>query len=95
MWPLLDLRLGFWATAAFVVVLQVVTELVVGRHYGLAMLTITPMALLMTSLGGSNDVIALDRALDTAVGAVVGVLAVVLVHARSRSARSLTAPART
>ncbi|MBM7498107.1 FUSC family protein [Oerskovia paurometabola] len=86
-WPLLDLHLGFWATAALVVGLQVVTEIVVGRHYGLAMLTITPMALLMTSLGGSSEGIALDRALDTAVGAVVGVLAVVLVHARRRPAR--------
>ncbi|MFJ2297251.1 FUSC family protein [Oerskovia paurometabola] len=86
-WPLLDLHLGFWATAALVVGLQVVTEIVVGRHYGLAMLTITPMALLMTSLGGSSAGIALDRALDTAVGAVVGVLAVVLVHARRRPAR--------
>ncbi len=85
-WPLLDAHLGFWATAALVVALQVVTEIVVGRHYGLAMLTITPMALLMTSLGGSGEGIALDRALDTAVGAVVGVLAVVLVHARRRPA---------
>ncbi|MGW6006965.1 FUSC family protein [Oerskovia enterophila] len=85
-WPLLDAHLGFWATAALVVVLQVVTEIVVGRHYGLAMLTITPMALLMTSLGGTGEGIALDRALDTAVGAVVGVLAVVLVHARRRPA---------
>jgi len=85
-WPLLDAHLGFWATAALVVVLQVVTEIVVGRHYGLAMLTITPMALLMTSLGGTGEGIALDRALDTAVGAVVGVLTVVLVHARRRPA---------
>ncbi|MFF2623106.1 FUSC family protein [Oerskovia jenensis] len=92
-WPLLDLHLGFWATAALVVGLQVVTEIVVGRHYGLAMLTITPMALLMTSLGGSSEGIALDRALDTAVGAVVGVLAVVLVHARHRPARGAASAA--
>ncbi|MBE7700319.1 FUSC family protein [Oerskovia sp. Sa1BUA8] len=93
-WPLLDAHLGFWATAALVVALQVVTEIVVGRHYGLAMLTITPMALLMTSLGGSGEGIALDRALDTAVGAVVGVLAVVLVHAR-RGASRVSGTART
>ena len=85
-WPLLDVRLGFWATAGLVVVLQVVTELVVVRHYGLGMLTITPMALLMTSLGGSGEGLAIDRALDTAVGAVVGVGVVVLVHARARRA---------
>ncbi|MEU2199564.1 FUSC family protein [Isoptericola sp. NPDC019482] len=87
-WPLLAAHLSFAATCAVVVVLQVVTEVVVGRHYGLAMLTITPMALLMTSLGGSVDPagIAASRALDTVLGAVVGVLAVVLVHPRRRPA---------
>ncbi|MFD6179564.1 MULTISPECIES: FUSC family protein [unclassified Isoptericola] len=85
-WPLLAAHLSFAATCVVVVVLQVVTEVVVGRHYGLAMLTITPMALLMTSLGGSVDPagIAASRALDTVLGAVVGVLAVVLVHPRRR-----------
>jgi len=83
-WPLLAAPLGFWGTAAVVVALQTVTEVVVGRHYGAAMLTITPMALLMTSLAhpAAPASLALDRAVDTAVGAVVGVLAVVLVHAR-------------
>jgi hypothetical protein len=78
-WPLLGAGLGFVATAAVVVALQVVTELVVARHYGLAMLTITPMALLMTSLGASPDptALVLDRAVDTAVGALVGVLVAV------------------
>jgi hypothetical protein len=78
-WPLLGAGLGFVATAAVVVALQVLTELVVARHYGLAMLTITPMALLMTSLGGSPDptTLVLDRAVDTAVGALVGVLVAV------------------
>lgn len=87
-WPLLAAHLSFAATCVVVVVLQVVTEVVVGRHYGLAMLTITPMALLMTSLGGSVDPagIAASRALDTVLGAVVGVLAVVLVHPRRRTA---------
>ncbi|MBE9926462.1 FUSC family protein, partial [Cellulosimicrobium cellulans] len=83
-WPLLAAPLGFWGTAAVVVVLQTVTETIVGRHYGLAMFTITPMALLMTSLAHPADpsALALDRALDTVLGAVVGVLAVVLVHPR-------------
>jgi len=64
----------------------------VGRHYGLAMLTITPMALLMTSLAHPADpsALALDRALDTVLGAVVGVLAVVLVHPRTRLRASET-----
>ncbi|WHP18682.1 FUSC family protein [Cellulomonas sp. ES6] len=78
--PLLDAHLPFWAVAALVVVLQTATELVVARHYGAAMLTITPMALLMTSLGAPPDParLALDRALDTAAGAVVGLVVAVL-----------------
>ncbi|MEV8029358.1 FUSC family protein [Cellulosimicrobium funkei] len=91
-WPLLAAPLGFWGTAAVVVVLQTVTETIVGRHYGLAMLTITPMALLMTSLAHPADpsALALDRALDTVLGAVVGVLAVVLVHPRTHRRPSET-----
>lgn len=81
--PLLGARLPFWAVAMLVVVLQVVTEVVVGRHYGLAMLTITPMALLMTSIGGTAEPVtmAVDRALDTLVGALIGV-AVAVIAAR-------------
>jgi uncharacterized membrane protein YccC len=96
-WPLLAAPLGFWGTAAVVVVLQTVTETIVGRHYGLAMLTITPMALLMTSLAHPADpaALALDRALDTVLGAVVGVLAVVLVHPRAhRRASEIPGPPR-
>ncbi|PFG42454.1 fusaric acid resistance family protein [Isoptericola jiangsuensis] len=87
-WPLLAAHLGFAATCVVVVALQVVTEVVVGRHYGLAMLTITPMALLMTSLAAPADPAgtAAARALDTVLGAALGVLAVVLVHARERGA---------
>ncbi|QAY63000.1 FUSC family protein [Xylanimonas allomyrinae] len=81
-YPLLSLHLGFWATAATVVVLSVTTEVVVGRNYGLAQVTIAPMALLMTTLGQSADPASLarDRALDTALGAGAGLLAVLLVH---------------
>lgn len=81
-YPLLAADLGFWYQAALVVVLQVVTEIVVGRHYGLAQLCIAPMALLMTSLGApaAAGALALDRALDTAVGALAGLAAAVLVH---------------
>ncbi|GII99764.1 fusaric acid resistance family protein [Sediminihabitans luteus] len=79
-WPLLELHLGFWAAIAVIVVLQVVTEMIVGRHYGVAMLTITPMALLMTSLAApATGTLALDRALDTVIGALIGVVVLVVV----------------
>lgn len=87
-WPILALHPSFWVTVAAVVVLQVVTEIVVGRHYGLAMLTITPMALLMTSLVGDADPgrLALERASDTVIGALVAVVVLVVLtdHHRGR-----------
>ena len=80
-WPLLEAHLGFWWVVAVVVALQVVTEVIVSRQYALAMLTITPMALLMTSFGDpSGGQLALDRGLTTALGALVGVLLTILVH---------------
>jgi len=63
--------------------MQVVTELLVLRNYAVAMLVITPMALMMTSLGAPADgSLALDRALTTVLGAAVGVLMTVVVHDR-------------
>ena len=92
-WPLLEAGLSFWWVAGVVVALQFVTELIVVRQYALAMLTITPMALLMTSFGDpSGGQLALDRALTTALGALVGVIMTILVHdtwtIRPRSARA-------
>lgn len=78
--PLLAADLPFWAVAVLVIALQTATEVVVCRHYGAAMLTITPMALLMTSIGSvAADPmhLAADRILDTLVGALVGVLVAV------------------
>jgi uncharacterized membrane protein YccC len=92
-WPLLEAGLGFWATAGLVVALQVVTELVVARHYGAAMITITPMALLMTSLGAPGDPasLALDRAGDTVLGAVVALVVAVLLTEHHRTRRAAPA----
>lgn len=93
--PLLGAHLPFWAVAALVVLLQTVTELVVARHYGIAMLTITPMALLMTSLGAPLDParLALDRALDTAAGALVGLGVAVLAARPEHATPGRAAPA--
>ncbi|GAB2475417.1 FUSC family protein [Xylanimonas ulmi] len=85
-YPLLSAHPGFWPTAAIVVVLTVATEVVVGRNYGVAQMTIAPMALLMTTLGQAADpaTLARDRALDTALGAAAGLLTVLLVHRYGR-----------
>ncbi|MBF6261257.1 FUSC family protein [Nocardia farcinica] len=89
-WPLLAADLSFWQAACLVLVLQVATEIVIAVNYGLAQLLIAPMALLMTALGAPADpsALAIDRALDTALGAFVGVLAVLLVHPRPARARA-------
>jgi uncharacterized membrane protein YccC len=81
-YPLLSAPLGFWGSAAVIVVLQAVTELVVVRHYGLAQLTIAPMALLMVTLGQpvASGGLPLERATETAVGAAAGLLAAVAIH---------------
>jgi uncharacterized membrane protein YccC len=87
-WPLLEAHLPFTAVAALVVALQLVTEVVVMRHYGLAMLTITPMALLMVSLAGAGDAteLTVDRVLCTLLGAAVALVALVVVPDRAAPA---------
>ncbi|HSU74622.1 MAG TPA: FUSC family protein [Terrabacter sp.] len=68
-----------------IVVLQVVTELFVGRNYAIALLFITPLALLMGQLVHPSPIEPLlrDRLLETVLGAVVGAV-VLLVPYRSR-----------
>lgn len=77
---LLALGLGPVATVLVVVVLQVLTELVVGRNYGLAMLFITPMALLMGQLAAPRPAgsLLLDRGVETVVGGLVAIAIVLL-----------------
>lgn len=83
--PLLLLELDPVPLVLVVVVLQVVTELLVGRNYGFALLVITPMALLMGQLGASQTTSGLlfDRGVETVIGAVV---AIVLLAAENRRA---------
>jgi uncharacterized membrane protein YccC len=71
--------------AILVIVFQFTTELFMTRHYGLAMVSFTPVILLMTQLAApaSPGVLITERALETFVGAVVGILVVVTVRRRS------------
>ncbi|MDR7255413.1 putative membrane protein [Nocardioides sp. BE266] len=87
--PLLLLGLDPVPLVLVVVVLQIVTELVVGRNYGIAMLFITPMALLMGQLGSSQGPGALlfDRGVETFIGAVVAVMLILVEHGRDEVAR--------
>ena len=86
--PLLLLGLDPVPLVLVVVVLQVVTELVVGRNYGIAMLFITPMALLMGQLGSSQDAagLLLDRGVETLLGVVVALAVIAVEHGRASAA---------
>ena len=56
--------------------LQVAAELLVGRNYAVAMLVITPLALLMGQTAHEQPVGALlfDRGVETVIGSTVGLL---------------------
>ncbi|WP_404381322.1 FUSC family protein [Knoellia locipacati] len=83
--PLLLLELDPVPLVLVVVVLQVVTELLVGRNYGLALLFITPMALLMGQLGTahSSPDLLLDRGVETLIGAAAAVLLLAVENRRA------------
>lgn len=67
-----------------VIVLQFTTELFMTRHYGLAMVSFTPVILLMTQLAAPSDprVLVTERAVETMLGALTGILVVVLIRRR-------------
>lgn len=69
--------------AAVVVLCQFPTELFMARHYGWAMVFFTPVILLIAQLASPMDpgVLVMERAIETFVGAVVGIAVAVLVRA--------------
>ncbi len=76
---------------AIAIALQVCAELFVGRNYGLAMVFITPLALLMIELAVPVDpgLLLRDRLVDTLLGVAVGTaVAVVSAAVRRRRARA-------
>ena len=83
-----------WQLVVWVVLLQFLAELFVLRHYSLALLFITPLALLMVQLGSPQPVIPLlqVRIIETAIGVTVGLASVsLLFFARRLHARSIPA----
>ncbi len=87
---LLALDLPPWVVLLIAVALQAGAELFVGRNYGIAMLFITPLALLMVSLASpvAPDMLLRDRVIETVIGVAVGTLvAIVSAGLRRRSAR--------
>lgn len=76
---LLALDLGTLPMIVLVIALQVGAELLVGRNYAIALVLITPLALLMVHLGSPAPVSTLlaDRLVDTVLGVAVGLVVVV------------------
>lgn len=87
---ILALDLPPLATLAMAVLLRAGAELYINRNYGLAMIFVTPLALVMVELADPVDpgVLLRDRALDTAIGVAVGTaVAVVSAWWRGRAER--------
>jgi hypothetical protein len=80
---------GAWQLALLVILFQFPTELFMTRHYGLALVFFTPLILIMTQLANPADpaVLVRDRAAETLLGAVVGILVVLLVRRREPAIR--------
>ena len=78
------LRLGAESLGEVATLLQFSTELFMARHYGLAMVSFTPVILLIGQLAAPADpgVLIAERAVETGVGAAVGILVVVLIRRR-------------
>ena len=89
---ILAIDLPSLAVIALVVVLQAAAELFVGRNYGIAMIFITPLALLMVHLAAPApvDMLLQDRAIETVIGVAVGTIVAVA----SAALRRRTAPKR-
>ena len=73
---ILALHLPPLAVIAVAVVLQAGAEMFIGRNYGIAMIFVTPLALLMVELASSTpaEVLLRDRAVETVIGVTAGTL---------------------
>jgi uncharacterized membrane protein YccC len=76
---------GPWVLVAAIVAAQIVAELLVTRNYGLAMLAVTPLALLVGELGHETPALTLigDRLTQTVLGCLLGLAAALLVRNRA------------
>ncbi|WP_433825230.1 FUSC family protein [Actinoplanes sp. CA-015351] len=73
---------GAYPAVAILALLQVAAELVVARNYGLAMLFITPLALLMNQVAAPRPVAGLlwDRGLETLIGVLIAGATILTTH---------------
>lgn len=83
-WALAALPLDAWGVALVITVLTVVVETLVVRHYGLAVVFITPLTILLAEgaqLAGSDPQAVMQaRLLDTVLGSLVGLAGGLCLH---------------
>ncbi len=83
-WALLALPLDRWWVTIMIIVLTFIIESTVVRHYGLAVMFITPVTIFLAeaaTLGqGSATEVITARMIDTAIGSVIGLLGGVCLH---------------
>lgn len=83
-WGLLALRLNPWTVSLAMMALTFAIEMLVVRHYGLAIIFITPLTLLLAeaaNLGQADPGLLIHaRLVDTVLGSVVGLLGGVCLH---------------
>ena len=93
-WLVLAVDLRGLALIVLVAALQVLAELLVGRNYALALVAITPLALLMVHLAVAVRVSSLvvDRGLETLVGVLIGVVVGFLTRRRPVGTHPSTPP---
>ncbi len=95
-WGLLTLPLDKWRVSLMMMVLAFMIEILVVRHYALAVIFITPMTIFLAEGGdlgqGTPDALLQARLLDTVLGSVVGLIGGVCLHSprfRERVGRQL------
>lgn len=84
---ILALPLQPWHIVLLIVLLQFLAEMFVMRHYTVALFFITPLALLMSYVvtQGNPGQLLVDRAVETIIGALVGVGVIVLMRERAKT----------
>lgn len=83
-WPMLALPVDKWGVSLLIMLLAFVIEFLVVRHYGLAVIFITPLTVLLTEatdLGHAAAAVVIQaRFFDIVLGSVIGLLGGVCLH---------------
>lgn len=80
-WGVLVQDPSVWTVIALLLMLQFLTEVIIGTNYGVGQILVTPMALLMTHLAApdaAGAAMASERVWDTVLGASIGICVAVL-----------------